>query len=56
MEALLDEVLQARHSAIAQLGQLLDEQHDAPAASAVVRSLMFINKFAQDVQNSLDRL
>ena len=56
MEALLDEVLQARHSAIAQLGQLLDEQHDAPAASAVVRSLMFIDKFAQDVQNSLDRL
>ena len=56
MEALLDEVLQARHSAIAQLGQLLDEQHNAPAASAVVRSLMFIDKFALDVQNSLDRL
>ncbi len=55
-EALLDEVMQARQRAIAQLGQLLDEQHDAPAASGVVRSLMFIDKFAQDVQNSLDRL
>ena len=55
-QALLDEVLSQRRQAIEQLSQLLDTHNDSLAASAVVRALMFIDKFAADVRDRLDRM
>ena len=54
IEGLLDQVLAARHQAVGRLGLLLDEQADPQAASGVVRALMFIQRFADDVQDRLD--
>ena len=55
MENLLDQVLAARSGAVARLGALLDEQADPQTASGVVRALMFIQRFAEDVQDRLEQ-
>ncbi len=55
MENLLDQVLAARSDAVARLGVLLDEQADPQTASGVVRALMFIQRFAEDVQDRLEQ-
>jgi molecular chaperone HscB len=56
IENLLDQVVTARRDALVRLGTLLDEQSDPQAASGVVRALMFIQRFADDVQDRLERL
>ena len=49
-QALRAEVDAARLSALSSLEWLLDEQGDAPAAAAQVRALMFIQRFADDLE------
>jgi molecular chaperone HscB len=56
LEALNTEVLQARRDGLAQCARLLDEAHDYAAAAQQVRALMFIERFAQDVDAAIDRL
>jgi molecular chaperone HscB len=53
----LDEQLnRARRQVLERIGQLLDEQGDAPAAAQHVRALMFIERFGEDVQARLEQL
>ena len=42
-----------RDELLARIEQLLDEEGDAPAAAQQVRALMFIERFAQDVEAAL---
>ena len=56
IEDLLDQVMMAKRDALGRLSQLLDEQADPQTASGVVRTLMFIQRFAEDVQDRLDRV
>jgi molecular chaperone HscB len=53
IEALLTEVSAARHNLLAQCGRALDEVNDPQAASQLVRSLMFIEKFESELTNRL---
>ncbi len=46
----------ARKDTLEQVGQLLDEQNNAAAAAQQVRALMFIERFAHDVEARLDQL
>ena len=50
LEALREQVAAARLRALSALEWLLDEQGDAPAAAAQVRALMFIQRFADDLE------
>ena len=56
LERMADEVAQARRERIAALQAALDEQGDAAAAARQVRALMFIERFARDVEGRLDQL
>jgi molecular chaperone HscB len=56
LEALNTEVLQARRDALARCAQLLDETRDYAAAAQQVRALMFIERFARDVDDAIDSL
>ena len=56
LDALDDEVLQAKKQMLAACGRLLDEAGDAPAAVQQVRALMFVARFAQDVDRRRDQL
>lgn len=56
LEALNTEVLQARRHGLAACARLLDEAHDYAAAAQQVRALMFIERFARDVDDAIDRL
>jgi molecular chaperone HscB len=56
VEALNDEVLVFRSQALGALMQSLDERHDWPAAAQQVRALMFVERFAHDVDRRLDSL
>ncbi len=56
VERLADEVARFRAEALQRLGATLDEQHDAPAAASQVRALMFVERFAQDVDQRLEAL
>jgi molecular chaperone HscB len=56
LEALADEVAAERKSVQETLAQLLDVQHDAAAAVGQVRALMFIERFAHEVDAKLDKL
>lgn len=53
---LREEVDAGRASALSSLGALIDGQGDHPAAAQQVRALMFIERFAQDVEDRADRL
>lgn len=55
LEALADEVTQARATRIGALQAALDERGDAPEAARQVRALMFIERFARDVEDRLDQ-
>lgn len=46
----------ARTAALARIGRLLDEAGDAAAAAQEVRALMFIERFAHDVEARFDQL
>lgn len=56
LEALLAEVQGARKAALQQCQDLLDRVHDYPGAVGVVRSLMFIEKFARDLDQRLEAI
>ena len=47
---------QAKHKVLQTIEQLLDQAQDYPAAVAQVRALMFIERFAADVDARLDQL
>ncbi len=50
LQSLAGEVEQARRDALQQVTTAIDEQQDMPAAAALVRRMMFIQKFAQEVR------
>lgn len=54
LEKLLDEVDTSHAQALKQIAKLIDVEHNFPAAVSQVRALMFIEKFAQEVQHQLD--
>lgn len=56
LDALHDEVLAKRRDMLAQLGATLDDQKDWHAAAQQVRALMFVERFAHDVEQRLDAL
>ncbi len=56
LDQLAEQVATARTALLQQCARLLDEQHDYKAAVHKVRALMFIERFASDVQSRLDRM
>jgi len=56
LEDLADEVAAERQRVQQSLAQLLDASSDAQAAVGQVRALMFIERFAEEVNAKLDRL
>jgi len=56
VEALADTVAAHRNGALQKLQRLLDEQQDAAAAAQQVRALMFVERFAEDVDRRLEAL
>ena len=56
VDALQTEVDAARARALSSLDWLIDEKGDFQAASQQVRALMFIERFAQDVEAKADQL
>ncbi len=56
VQRLSEEVRQHEHEALQRLALLLDEKHDAPAAAALVRGLMFVARFRQDIDSRLAAL
>lgn len=56
LESLRDEVEAARARALSSLDWLIDEKGDFPAAAQQVRALMFIERFAQDIEAKFDQL
>lgn len=55
LDALDDEVNSARSAALRQCQQLIDEQQDYAGASRQVRALMFIARFADDIERRRDQ-
>ncbi|AOG24785.1 Fe-S protein assembly co-chaperone HscB [Acidovorax sp. RAC01] len=55
LDALDDEVASARSAALRQCQQLIDEQRDYAGASRQVRALMFIARFADDIERRRDQ-
>ncbi len=56
VEALLEDINKRRDAALAQIQSQLDEQGDVPAAAQQVRALMFVERFAKDIDQRLDSL
>jgi molecular chaperone HscB len=56
LEAVADRVFVRRASMLERIGQLLDDAGDVQAAAQQVRALMFIERFAQDVESRLAQL
>jgi molecular chaperone HscB len=56
LEKLNTEVEAGRTRALSSLDWLIDEKGDYPAAAKQVRALMFIERFAQDVEAKFDQL
>ena len=56
LDALDDEVAQARRAALAQCEQLIDVQQDYAGAARQVRALMFIARFADDIELCREQL
>jgi molecular chaperone HscB len=56
VEALAEQVAARQRALHAELAVLIDQHQDWPAATAQVRVLMFITRFAQDVDRRLDAL
>jgi molecular chaperone HscB len=55
LEALRQEVGIAKRQLLEQCAQLLDVQHDYQAAVPPVRELMFMDKFARDLDHGFDK-
>lgn len=56
VEALAEQVAAHRNEALSRIQHLLDAEHDAAAAAQQVRALMFIERFAEDVDRRLEAL
>ena len=56
VQGLADEVAAFRSAALARLQATLDEQHDAASAAQQVRALMFVERFAHDIDQRLEAL
>ena len=56
VEALADQVASHRSQALAELQQALDDRNDHPGAARQVRALMFVERFADDVDRRLEAL
>ena len=56
LERLNDQVLSVHQNTLALCGRLLDSQHDFLGAVQQVRALMFIERFASDVEKKIDRI
>ncbi len=56
LDKLQAEVEAAREGALSSLDSLIDQKGDHSAAAQQVRALMFIERFAQDVENKFDQL
>ncbi len=56
VDALRTEVETARAVALSSLDRFIDEEGDHPAAAQQVRALMFIERFADDVESKADQL
>ena len=56
VERLDEQVLAHEGRLFAELGRLLDEGGDAPAAAVQVRALMFVARFRDDISRRLDAL
>jgi len=56
VDALLQRVTDHRRAALAKLGATLDGDHDYPAAAQQVRALMFVERFAHDIDRRLEAL
>jgi molecular chaperone HscB len=56
VEALADEVAARRDAALAELQTTLDDAHDTAAAAQQVRALMFVERFASDLETRLQAL
>jgi molecular chaperone HscB len=56
VEALADHVASHRRQALAALQATLDDHHDWAAAAQQVRALMFVERFADDVDQRLEAL
>ncbi|MEX8193932.1 Fe-S protein assembly co-chaperone HscB [Comamonas guangdongensis] len=56
LDALDDQVLGAKKQMLSECGRLLDEAQDPVAAVQQVRALMFVARFAQDVERRRDQL
>ena len=56
LDALDDEVEQARRAALSQCEQLIDQQQDYAGAARQVRALMFIARFADDIERRREQL
>lgn len=56
LDSLEVEVQASRAASIARCGQLIDDQADYPGAAREVRALMFIARFAMDIETRRDQL
>ena len=56
LDALDDGVQSARSEALALCGEMIDQQRDYAAAARQVRALMFIARFADDIERRRDQL
>ena len=56
VQALADEVARHEGEGLGRLQALLDTQHDVAAAAAQVRSLMFVARFREDIDQRLETL
>ncbi|MDO9252494.1 Fe-S protein assembly co-chaperone HscB [Hydrogenophaga sp.] len=56
LERMADEVAAARSEKLQALQHTADEQRDFTALAQQVRALMFVERFARDVENRLDQL
>lgn len=56
VEALAEAVQARERATLAQIGQLIDERRDWKAAREQVRALMFVVRFAKDVERRLEAL
>jgi len=56
VEALADEVTSRKTAAFAELRRTLDDSRDTAAAAEQVRALMFVERFAEDIDHRLEAL
>jgi len=56
LQALSDRVVARRREILGRIQQLLDLEGDAPAAARQVRALMFIERFAHDIESRFAQL